>query len=112
MFATCLNCLLLTTHCYLLLLTTYYASLTTHCSLSLLTTHLLLTAPPPRTGHRVAQVLLAALVHPCYRDRSFDLRAKPVGDPSTSATVRLGDFVELCGTLGERNCDYSLGKIA
>lgn len=60
----------------------------------------------------VAEVLLAALVHPCYRDRSFDLRAKPVGDPSTSATVRLGDFVELCGTLGERNCDYSLGKIA
>ena len=57
-------------------------------------------------------MLLAALVYPCYRDRSFDLRAKPVGDPSTSATVRLGDLVALCGTLGERNCDYSLGKIA
>ena len=92
-------------------------------------------------------MLLAALVYPCYRDRSFDLRAKPVGDPrsprdpnislylpispyisprsprdlpyispvgdpSTSATVRLGDLVALCATLGERNCDYSLGKIA
>jgi hypothetical protein len=35
-----------------------------------------------------------------------------VGDPSTSATVRFGDFAELCGSLGERNCNYSLGKIA
>ena len=60
----------------------------------------------------VAELLLAALIYPCYRDKSFDLRAKPVGDPSTSATVRLGDFVALCGTLGERSCDYSLGEIA
>ena len=67
---------------------------------------------PAPTLTLTPQVLLAALVYPCYRDRSFDLRAKPVGDPSTSATVRLGDLVALCGTLGERNCDYSLGKIA
>ena len=75
------------------------------------TLHLPLCPHRPHHPHH-PQVLLAALVYPCYRDRSFDLRAKPVGDPSTSATVRLGDLVALCGTLGERNCDYSLGKIA
>eukprot|EP00964_Phaeocystis_antarctica_P012239 scaffold6764_cov66-Phaeocystis_antarctica.AAC.1 len=77
----------LLTHYY----TTHYPPLA-HCLLraaysSLLPAHKLLHYSRPTTRtllatgvphHRVAkQVLLAALVHPCYRDRSFDLRAKP-----------------------------------
>ena len=65
-------------YCYYVLRTPHYFLLTNYY-----TTH-----DPPLAHcllphHRVAKVLLAALVHPCYRDRSFDLRAKPVGDPST-----------------------------
>ncbi len=60
----------------------------------------------------VAEVMVAALVHKCYVGRSFDLRAKPLGDASTSATVARMDFVTLCETLDGRNCDYSKGEIA
>lgn len=56
----------------------------------------------------VAEVMLNALRFPdAYRNRSFDLRAKPVGDGSPTT-----DFEKLIDTLDGRNCDYSLGEIA
>ena len=55
----------------------------------------------------VAEVLLQALLHPEYRGRSFDLRAKPEGDGEPTA-----DFGALIGSLDGRNCDYSLGRVA
>ena len=60
----------------------------------------------------LALALALALARARALTPTLTRRAKPVGDPSTSATVRFGDFAELCGSLGERNCDYSLGKIA
>lgn len=55
----------------------------------------------------VAEVLVQALLHESYRGRSFDLRAKPVGDGSATT-----DFATLLDGLGGRNCDYTLGEIA
>lgn len=53
----------------------------------------------------VAQVMLEALRHPeQYAGRSFDLRAKNVGDGSPTT-----DFASLLDRLGGKNCDYSLG---
>lgn len=55
----------------------------------------------------VAEVMLQALRHPdAYRNRSFDLRAKPPGDGEPTA-----DFEALAESLGGKNCDYSLGEI-
>lgn len=56
----------------------------------------------------VAEVMLNAFRYPkAYGNRSFDLRAKNPGDgvPTT-------DFEDLIESLGGKNCDYSLGKIA
>jgi NAD(P)H-binding len=53
----------------------------------------------------VAQVMLEALRYPeQYAGRSFDVRAKPVGD-GTATT----DFSSLLNVLHGKNCDYSLG---
>jgi uncharacterized protein YbjT (DUF2867 family) len=53
----------------------------------------------------VAQVMLEALRDPAqYAGRSFDVRAKPVGD-GTATT----DFSTLLDPLQGKNCDYSLG---
>lgn len=55
----------------------------------------------------VAQVMLEAVRHPeAYAGRSFDLRAKPVGEGAVTK-----DFVKLLDMLKEKNCDYSLGAI-
>ena len=55
----------------------------------------------------VAEVMVQALLNDGYRGRSFDLRAKPVGDGAATT-----DFAALLDGLGGRNCDYSLGKVA
>jgi len=55
----------------------------------------------------VAAVLVAALLEPGYRFRSFDLVSKPEGDGAATA-----DFAALVKSLGDRNCDYSLGRVA
>lgn len=55
----------------------------------------------------VAEVLLQALLHPEYRGRSFDVRAKPEGDGEPTT-----DFGALVGSLAGRNCDYTLGRVA
>lgn len=55
----------------------------------------------------VAEVIVQALLLDCYRGRSFDLRAKPVGDGEATS-----DFAALCESLGGKDCDYSLGEIA
>jgi len=53
----------------------------------------------------VAQVMLEAFRHPDhYAGRSFDLRAKPVGEAEPTT-----DFARLLAPLEGRNCDYSLG---
>lgn len=53
----------------------------------------------------VAQVMLEALRHPTqYAGRSFDVRAKDVGDGSPTK-----DFQTLLDRLEGKNCDYSLG---
>jgi nucleoside-diphosphate-sugar epimerase len=55
----------------------------------------------------VAQVMLEAVLHPeVYAGRSFDLRAKPVGEGDVTK-----DFVALMEMLEGKNCDYSLGAI-
>jgi hypothetical protein len=55
----------------------------------------------------VAQVMLAAVRFPdAYKNRSFDIRAKPVGEGTVTA-----DFESLLEGLKGRNCDYSLGEI-
>jgi uncharacterized protein YbjT (DUF2867 family) len=54
----------------------------------------------------VAEVMLQALRYPeSYAGRSFDLRAKPVGDGSPSK-----NFDTLLDILDGKNCDYSLGE--
>jgi uncharacterized protein YbjT (DUF2867 family) len=54
----------------------------------------------------VAEVMLQALRYPeSYAGRSFDLRAKPVGDGSTTT-----NFETLIESLEGKNCDYSLGE--
>jgi hypothetical protein len=54
----------------------------------------------------VAEVMLQALRHPeSYAGRSFDLRAKPVGDGSPTT-----NFETLLESLKGQNCDYSLGE--
>lgn len=55
----------------------------------------------------VAQVMLEAVRFPQqYAGRSFDLRAKPIGEglPTTN-------FEDLLESLGGKNCDYELGAI-
>ena len=55
----------------------------------------------------VARVMLEALKHPhVYGGRSFDLRAKPVGEgqPTTNFEDLLDSYLE------GKNCDYSLGE--
>jgi len=47
------------------------------------------------------------LEHDSYRNRSFDLVSKPVGDG-----VVTKDYAQLIQTLGGMNCDYNLGEIA
>lgn len=59
----------------------------------------------------VAQVMLEAVRRPTvYGGRSFDLRAKPVGDGTVTT-----DFDSLLGSYltdeTKQNCDYSLGEI-
>lgn len=54
----------------------------------------------------VANVMIAALENDKYRGRSFDLVSKPVGDG-----VVTKDYETLVESLGEKNCDYSLGAI-
>jgi uncharacterized protein YbjT (DUF2867 family) len=54
----------------------------------------------------VAEVMLQALRHPeSYAGRSFDLRAKPVGDGSPTA-----NFETLLESIKGQNCDYNLGE--
>jgi len=55
----------------------------------------------------VANVMIAALENDSYRGRSFDLVSKPVGDGAVTK-----DYKKLMESLGEKNCDYSLGEIA
>jgi len=56
----------------------------------------------------VAEVMLNAFRYPkAYANRSFDLRAKNPGDGAPTT-----DFEALIESLGGKNCDYSLGKIA
>lgn len=57
----------------------------------------------------VATVMLAAVKYPdAYKNRSFDIRAKPVGDGTPTT-----DFENLLAVqIQDRNCDYSLGEIA
>jgi NAD(P)H-binding len=55
----------------------------------------------------VASVMLNAVRYRdgAYKNRSFDIRAKPVGDGTVTT-----DFENLLEALQGRNCDYSLGK--
>lgn len=54
----------------------------------------------------VAEVMLQALRHPdLYGDRSFDLRAKNVGDGEVTT-----DFRIKMASLAGKNCDYALGE--
>lgn len=55
----------------------------------------------------VAEVLVQALTIGAFRGRSFDLRAKPVGEGTVTR-----DFTALLSSVEGRNCDYSLGTIA
>ena len=51
--------------------------------------------------------MLEAVLHPeVYAGRSFDLRAKPVGDGEVTT-----DFVALMDMIKGKNCDYALGAI-
>ena len=67
----------------------------------------------PGTGNNsvpredVANVMIAALEVESYRNRSFDLVSKPVGDG-----VVTKDYAMLIQSLGGMNCDYNLGEIA
>eukprot|EP00542_Grammatophora_oceanica_P010441 CAMPEP_0194033902 /NCGR_PEP_ID=MMETSP0009_2-20130614/6388_1 /TAXON_ID=210454 /ORGANISM="Grammatophora oceanica, Strain CCMP 410" /LENGTH=294 /DNA_ID=CAMNT_0038674633 /DNA_START=40 /DNA_END=924 /DNA_ORIENTATION=- len=52
----------------------------------------------------VAELMIQSLLHPVYKKRSFDLRAKPVGDGVVTT-----DFEALENKwLDGKNCDYSL----
>jgi len=53
----------------------------------------------------VAEVLVAGLQYDSYRNRSFDVRSKPVGEGSVTK-----DYDKLLKDL-KGNCDYSLGTI-
>lgn len=55
----------------------------------------------------VAAVMLAAVKYPhAYKNRSFDIRAKPLGDGTPTT-----DFENLLAKqIQDRNCDYSLGE--
>lgn len=55
----------------------------------------------------VAEVMLQAVRHATgpYKNRSFDIRAKPVGEGSPTS-----DFEKLLDSLKGENCDYSLGE--
>lgn len=55
----------------------------------------------------VANVMIAALENDNYRGRSFDLVSKPPGDGDVT-----DDYQNLLLSLGEKNCDYSLGEVA
>ena len=57
----------------------------------------------------VAEVMMQSLLHSeTYKNRSFDLRSKPVGEGDVTK-----DFVALEKKwLDGKNCNYSLGKIA
>jgi nucleoside-diphosphate-sugar epimerase len=68
------------------------------------TTTLTVSQTVPRED--VAEVMLQALRHPeSYTGRSFDLRAKPVGDGSPTT-----NFETLLESLKDQSCDYSLGE--
>jgi len=56
----------------------------------------------------VAEVMLQAVRHStraAYRNRSFDVRAKPAGEGTVTT-----DFESLLDSLNGRDCDYSLGE--
>jgi uncharacterized protein YbjT (DUF2867 family) len=54
----------------------------------------------------VAEVMLQAVRHSAaYENRSFDLRAKPVGEGTPTA-----DYETLLESLQGRDCDYKLGE--
>ena len=55
----------------------------------------------------VAEVLVQALLVPAYRNRSFDIRSKLEGEGEVTT-----DFEALIASLGDKNCDYTLGEIA
>lgn len=55
----------------------------------------------------VAEVLLQALLHPAYRNRSVDLVSKPEGEGPPTADF--GALIASCLPNGE-SCDYKLGK--
>lgn len=55
----------------------------------------------------VAAVMLAAVRYPvAFKNRSFDIRAKPVGEGSPTTDMK--DL--LSKQIQDRNCDYSLGE--
>ena len=55
----------------------------------------------------VAQTMLEAIRYPdTYSGRSFDLRAKPVGEGTPTV-----DFEKLMDMVKGKSCDYSLGVI-
>ncbi len=55
----------------------------------------------------VANVMIAALEDERFRNRSFDLVSKTVGDGTVTK-----DYALLLDSLAGKNCDYSLGEIA
>jgi hypothetical protein len=56
----------------------------------------------------VAQIMLESIRHPnVYGGRSFDLRAKPVGEGTV--TTNFETLLDSCLTGDKKNCDYSLG---
>jgi len=56
----------------------------------------------------VAQIMLESIRHPnVYGGRSFDLRAKPVGEGTV--TTNFETLLDACLTGDKKNCDYSLG---
>ena len=55
----------------------------------------------------VAETMLEAIRYPdTYSGRSFDLRAKPVGEGTPTV-----DFEKLMDMIKGKSCDYSLGVI-
>jgi len=67
----------------------------------------------------VAEVMLQALhCGDLYKNRSFDLRAKPPAASSgedegtTTCAPPTTDFAALIQSLGDKNCDYTLGETA
>ena len=56
----------------------------------------------------VAQIMLESIRYPnVYGGRSFDLRAKPVGEGVV--TTNFETLIDSCLTGDKKNCDYSLG---